>query len=94
METDPIACAPVKHVMRVADVTLTVVQFAPPTETVAPDKKFEPISAIAVLPVILPALGNTLLKVGAEFVVNENALVKLAVWVSLLVAVTVIKPAA
>lgn len=63
-------CAPavpagVVHVIDVADTTVTLVHAAPPTVTVAPDKKFVPVIVIAVPPAAVPDVPETLDTVGA-----------------------------
>lgn len=63
-------CAPavpagVVQVIDVADTTFTLVQAAPPTVTVAPAKKFEPVIVIEVLPAVVPEVPDTLDTLGA-----------------------------
>jgi hypothetical protein len=58
-------CAPavpagVVQVIDVADTTFTLVQAAPPTVTVAPAKKFEPVIVIEVPPAVVPEVPDTL----------------------------------
>jgi len=65
-----IFCAPavpagVVQVIDVADTTVTLVHAAPPTVTVAPDKKFVPVIVIAVPPALVPELPDTPDTVGA-----------------------------
>lgn len=64
------SCAPavpagVVQVIEVADTTVTLVHAAPPTATVAPDKKFVPVIVIAVPPALVPEVPETLETVGA-----------------------------
>jgi hypothetical protein len=63
-------CAPavpagVVQVIDVADTTVTLVQAAPPTVTVAPDKKFVPVIVIEVPPAVVPDVPDTLDTLGA-----------------------------
>ena len=64
------SCAPalptgVVQVIDVADTTVTLVHAAPPTVTVAPDKKFVPVIVIDVPPAAVPDVPETLDTVGA-----------------------------
>jgi hypothetical protein len=61
----PAVPAGVVQVMVVALTTTTAVAALPPTVTVAPAMKFVPVSVIAVPPATGPAVGATLVKVGA-----------------------------
>ncbi len=65
-----IFCAPavpagVVQVIDVDDTTVTLVHAAPPTVTVAPDKKFVPVIVIDVPPAAVPDVPETLDTVGA-----------------------------
>jgi hypothetical protein len=51
--------AGVVQVIEVDDTTVTLVHAAPPTVTVAPDKKFVPVIVIAVPPADVPELPET-----------------------------------
>ena len=62
----PAEPAGVVHVIRVADATVTFVQAAPPTVTVAPAAKFVPVNVIAVPPVVEPDVGLTDVTVGVD----------------------------
>ena len=57
--TKPAACAPVEHVMLVAETTAGDEQTMPPTVTVAPVKNPAPVMVIAVPPVVEPDAGDT-----------------------------------
>ena len=64
------SCAPalptgVVQVIDVADTTVTLVHAAPPTVTVAPDKKFVPVIVIDVPPAAVPDVPETLDTLGA-----------------------------
>lgn len=64
------SCAPalpagVVQVIEVADTTITFVHAAPPTVTVAPARKFDPVIVIDVPPALVPELTETLDTVGA-----------------------------
>jgi hypothetical protein len=52
------------HVIDVDETTTTLVHVAPPTVTVAPDKKFVPVIVIGVPPAAVPDVGDTLATVG------------------------------
>jgi hypothetical protein len=52
-------------VIDVDDTTVTLVHAAPPTVTVAPDKKFVPVIVIDVPPAAVPDVPETLNTVGA-----------------------------
>ena len=57
--------AGVVQVIEVDDTTVTLVHAAPPTVTVAPDKKFVPVIVIAVPPADVPELPETPATLGA-----------------------------
>jgi hypothetical protein len=64
------SCAPalpagVVQVIDVADTTVTLVHAAPPTVTVAPERKLVPVIVIAVPPALVPEVPETLDTVGA-----------------------------
>jgi len=61
----PAVPAGVVHVIEVADTTVTLVHAAPPTVTVAPARKFDPVIVIEVPPALVPDVVETLDKVGA-----------------------------
>ena len=61
----PAVPAGVVQVIDVADTTVTLVQAAPPTVTVAPDKKFVPVIVIEVPPAVVPDVPATLDTLGA-----------------------------
>ena len=55
----PAVPAGVVHVILVADTTVTEVQAAPPTVTVAPETKSVPVIVMGVLPAVGPLAGDT-----------------------------------
>jgi hypothetical protein len=57
--------AGVVQVIDVADTTVTLVQAAPPTVTVAPAKKLKPVIVIEVPPAVVPEVPDTLDTLGA-----------------------------
>ena len=64
------SCAPalpagVVQVIEVADTTVTLAHAAPPTVTVAPERKLVPVIVIAVPPALVPEVPETLDTVGA-----------------------------
>lgn len=65
MSCAPAVPAGVVQVIDVADTTFTLVQAAPPTVTVAPAKKFEPVIVIEVPPAVVPEVPDTLDTLGA-----------------------------
>ena len=64
-ETVPAACAGVTAVICVDETTTTLLAAEPPTETVAPVRKFVPVMVILVPPAATPDVGDTLEIVGA-----------------------------
>jgi hypothetical protein len=61
----PALPAGVVQVIDVADTTVTLVHAAPPTVTVAPERKLVPVIVIAVPPALVPEVPETLDTVGA-----------------------------
>jgi hypothetical protein len=63
--TPPAACAGVTAVIVVALTTTTLVAAVPPSVTVAPARKFVPVTVTGVPPNVDPDVGETALTVGA-----------------------------
>jgi hypothetical protein len=63
--TAPLACELVVHVIEVGLTTFTLLQADPPKSTVAPVINPVPVIVTGVRPVGAPAIGETLVMVGA-----------------------------